>query len=188
MRVVAIFAKRRLQRPSGFGVLEEASGITEILIMKFALTIFLSFFICLASWANQEDEIRKLVENYAKSVNTLDMDLAGSIWSQSEDVTFIQPRGHQKGWDHIKNHFYLGAMNNFSKRDLKVKNLSIRMLSDNSAWGEFYWEFNATFKKDGKPLQSKGRETQVWKKEKGSWKIVHVHYSSMPVTGEREGF
>lgn len=23
---------------------------------------------------------------------------------------------------------------------------------------------------------------------KENWKIIHVHYSSMPVTGEREGF
>ncbi len=156
--------------------------------MKLVLTLVLTIFFVSISWADTKGEIEKLVDDYAKSINELDMELAGSIWSQSDEVTFIQPRGHQKGWQQVRNNFYLGAMNNFSKRDLKVKNLMIRELSESSAWGEFYWEFNATFKKDGKPIKTAGRETQVWKKEKGTWKIVHIHYSSMPVTGEREGF
>ena len=156
--------------------------------MKLVITLVFALLVHCTASADMKEDIEKLVDDYAKSVNSLDMELAASIWSQSDEVTFIQPRGHQKGWEDVRNNFYLGAMNNFSKRELKVKNLVIRELSDNSAWGEFYWEFNATFKKDGKPLKSEGRETQVWKKENGAWRIVHIHYSSMPVTGEREGF
>ena len=81
----------------------------------------------------------------------------------------------------------MGAMGNFKTRDLVLKNITIRILSDNTAWSDFYWDFNATFK-DGRPIQTSGRETQVWKKETDGWKIVHVHYSGMPITGEREGF
>ena len=153
-----------------------------------ALTLLLSFFCFSAAFGSDEDALRKLVHDYADSVNRLDMKLAGEIWSQSEEVTFIQPRGHQKGWIQVRDHFYLGAMNNFSQRHLTVNNLNIRLLGDDAAWGEFYWEFYATFKKDGQKINSKGRETQVWNKVDGSWKIVHVHYSAMPVTGEREGF
>lgn len=153
------------------------------------LCIFLfSVLLTSTTFGDEREELRKLVDKYADSVNRLDLTLATSIWSQSAEVTFIQPRGHQKGWDQVRNNFYLGAMNNFSQRDLKVENLSIQLLGDDSAWGEFYWEFNATFKKDGQKITSKGRETQVWKKESDGWKIVHVHYSNMPVTGEREGF
>ena len=78
-------------------------------------------------------------------------------------------------------------MGNFKTRDLVLKNVNIRILSEDAAWSDFYWDFNATFK-DGTPIQTSGRETQVYKKEPDGWKIVHVHYSGMPVTGEREGF
>jgi ketosteroid isomerase-like protein len=57
-----------------------------------------------------------------------------------------------------------------------------------TAWAEFYWDFVAKFRKDGSPLKTQGRETQVYRKDNQGWRIVHVHYSNMPVTGEREGF
>lgn len=150
------------------------------------------FFLCLAlflspCFGGEEDELRKLIDNYAQSVDRLDLDLAQSLWSQKEAISFIHPKGHQKDWEEIRKRFYLGAMSNFSKRALRIKNVSIRLMDDNSAWGDFYWDFDATFK-DGKKIHTEGRETQIWKKEQGAWKIVHVHYSGMPVTGEREGF
>jgi ketosteroid isomerase-like protein len=76
---------------------------------------------------------------------------------------------------------------NFSKRSLKVREVTIHVLGD-AAWAEFYWTFDATRKKDGKEIQTKGRETQVLNKTKQGWRIVHVHYSGMPVTGEGQGF
>ena len=156
--------------------------------MKRVLTLLISILAFTIAYGDDEDALRKLVDQYAASVKSLDMDLLKSIWIQSDEVTFIQPRGHQRGWEQIHKNFYLGAMANFSERDLQVKDLAIHRLDENSAWGEFYWEFNATFKKDGKEIKTQGRETQVWKKDKGTWQIVHVHYSGMPVTGEREGF
>jgi len=38
------------------------------------------------------------------------------------------------------------------------------------------------------PIATHGRETQVYRKVDGAWRLVHVHYSGMPVTGERLGF
>lgn len=54
---------------------------------------------------------------------------------------------------------------------------------------EFYWVFDAIFSGENpQEIQTKGREKQVVKKFGDEWKLVHVHYSNMPVTGEREGF
>lgn len=133
------------------------------------------------------DQLEKLLENYVTAVNELDLELAQSIWSQTEEISFIQPRGHQVGWNDIQKAFYIGAMGNFKKRDLKLKNVTIRILSNDTAWADFYWDFDAVFH-DDTPITTSGRETQVWKKEADGWKIVHVHYSGLPVTGEREGF
>ena len=32
-----------------------------------------------------------------------------------------------------------------------------------------------------------GRETPIYHKEEGAWRIVHVHYSGLPVTGAMKG-
>jgi ketosteroid isomerase-like protein len=42
----------------------------------------------------------------------------------------------------------------------------------------------AKLRKDGSPIATHGRETQVNRKLQGAWRLVHVHYSGMPVTGE----
>jgi ketosteroid isomerase-like protein len=155
--------------------------------MKTTIYILFSILITQFLRADDADDLRGLVDQYVQSIEKLDLEVAESIWSQKGEISFIQPRGHQKNWKEIKEGFYQGAMGSFSKRKLLVKDLTISVLDDQTAWGVFYWEFNATFK-DGKEITTKGRETQVWKKEDGAWKIVHVHYSGMPVEGEREGF
>jgi hypothetical protein len=46
----------------------------------------------------------------------------------------------------------------------------------------------AKFGKDGSPLTTQGRETQVYRKDNRRWRIVSVHYSDVPVTGETGTF
>jgi ketosteroid isomerase-like protein len=48
------------------------------------------------------------------------------------------------------------------------------------------WTFHATLK-DGHKITTTGRETQIYHKEDGRWRIVHVHYSGPPVTGALKG-
>ncbi len=47
---------------------------------------------------------------------------------------------------------------------------------------------SAGFRKDGSPVATRGRETQIYQKEQGGWRLVHVHYSGMPVIEERKAF
>ena len=76
----------------------------------------------------------------------------------------------------------------FATRKLSVEDLAVSVYGGTGVV-EFYWVFDATFRKDGSAIQTKGRETQVFHRDSsGAWKLVHVHYSSMPVTGERQGF
>ncbi|TWU39012.1 Calcium/calmodulin dependent protein kinase II Association [Novipirellula aureliae] len=139
---------------------------------------------------NMTDEaaVRELIDRYAKSIDTADIDLATKVWQTSDDVSFIQPRGHQHGWDEIRINFYEKTMGaNFSKRSLKIRDLVVHVIG-NAAWVEFYWTFDATMRKDLSTIRTQGRETQVLKKTVHGWRIVHVHYSGMPVTGDRQGF
>jgi ketosteroid isomerase-like protein len=75
----------------------------------------------------------------------------------------------------------------FSERKLNIHDISVHVYGD-AAWAEFYWDFVAKFRKDGSPITTHGRETQVYRKTQDAWRLVHVHYSGMPTTEERKGF
>jgi ketosteroid isomerase-like protein len=132
--------------------------------------------------------IRSLIDKYAKSIDAADTTRGAEVWLDSPNVSFIHPLGHEHGFEQIKQNVYTRLMGEtFSERKLSVHDLSIHVFGD-SAWAEFYWDFAAKFRKDGSPLTTHGRETQLYHKIQGRWRLVHVHYSGMPGTAERQGF
>jgi ketosteroid isomerase-like protein len=134
------------------------------------------------------DQIRGTIAKYAKSIDDVDTTLASQIWSDSPEVSFIHPLGHEHGLPQIKQNVYKHLMGEtFSERKLTPRDLSVHVYGD-AAWAEFYWDFTAKFRKDGSPITTHGRETQIYRKQQGTWRLVHVHYSGMPVTEERQGF
>lgn len=134
------------------------------------------------------DQLKHLIATYAKSVDGADTALASQIWSHSSDVTFIHPRGWEHGFNEVKKNVYERAMGEtFSARKLTIHDVAVHVYGE-VAWAEFYWQFEAKVRKDGSAITTQGRETQIYRKEGGEWRIVHVHYSGMPVTGERQGF
>src|SRR4051812_40033827 len=50
--------------------------------------------------------IRSLIATYAKSVDAADTTLASRVWASTPDVSFIHPRGHERGWAAVKTKFY----------------------------------------------------------------------------------
>jgi ketosteroid isomerase-like protein len=134
----------------------------------------------LAQQHADRQEIEQLIAKYARSVDAADTTLAAEVWSRSPEVTFIHPLGHEHGFDQIKQNVYVREMGaTFSERKLSIKDMDIHVHGD-SAWAEFYWDFVAKLKSDGSSVNTKGRETQIYRKEQGVWRLVHVHYSGMP--------
>jgi len=132
--------------------------------------------------------IKQVLENYKLSINHADTALASTFWLTTPQSSFIHPRGHEKGWDEIKSGIYKMFGSRFVTRDLKSFDERIELHGDMAVL-EFYWVFDATFAgEDPTPMQSRGRESMVLRKFGNSWKIVHIHYSGMPVIGERQGF
>jgi hypothetical protein len=127
-----------------------------------------------------------LVTQYTQSVDQADTILASKIWSPTTEISFINPRGTEYGWNGIKN-IYKMFHDNFSARKLSFYDLKYAYYG-NVSWVTFSWIFDANLKLNGTPVQTKGRETQIWRKINYEWRLVHVHYSGMPVTGQREGF
>jgi len=134
------------------------------------------------------DAVGRIIARYAKSIDAADITLASQIWWDSPEVSFIHPLGHEHGFDQIKQNVYQRLMGQtFSERKLTPRDIAIHVYGD-AAWAEFYWDFNAKFRKDGQSITTHGRETQIYRKIKGSWRIIHVHYSGMPTTQPGQGF
>ena len=132
--------------------------------------------------------IKKVIDQYADSITNYDLKEAERIWQTDDRTTFIHPRGNEYGWKAIRDHFYGTTMHeHFSKRHLYVRDISIQVYGD-SAVAVFYWDFPAVFRTDGTEVTTHGRETQVYERTKDGWKIVHVHYSQMPITEAKQGF
>jgi Xaa-Pro aminopeptidase len=134
---------------------------------------------------SESDAIKNLIAKYAKSVDDADTALAAEVWLDSPDVSFIHPLGHEHGFEQIKQNVYKRLMGEiFSERKLSVHDIAVHVYGD-AAQAEFYWDFVAKFRKDGSPITTHGRETQLYHKEQSRWRLVHVHYSGMPVAAER---
>lgn len=139
-------------------------------------------FLPLLCWAQGGDtgKIRTLIGTYAESIGAADTALAAKIWSTTPDVSFIHPQGEEHGWDQIKSNVYEKLMGGlFSERRLTARDIEIHT-DGNAAWSQFHWVFVAKLRSDGSPVKTEGRETQIYRKIGGQWRIVHVHYSEMP--------
>ncbi len=137
--------------------------------------------------AQSNDQVfAELIRQYEQSINDADTVLAAKIWAQTPEVSFIHPRGTEYGWSGVKN-VYKMFQDGFTKRELHGANEKVIVYGD-VAWLTFTWVFDAVFKGNNQPIQTKGRETQLWYRTDGQWKLVHVHYSGMPVTGQGQGF
>jgi hypothetical protein len=126
-----------------------------------------------------------LVAQYVESINQADTILGRKIWAPTAEVSFINPRGTEYGWNGVKN-IYIMFKENFTARKLTFHDVKFAYY-DNVSWLTFYWTFDATLKMNNSTVQTKGQETQIWRKINYEWRLVHVHYSSKPVTGQGQG-
>ncbi len=140
--------------------------------------------------AAQDDgtrQIRALIDKYAEAATRADTSLAAEIWSTDGDVTLIHPKGYEHGWEQVRTNVYeqlMGAA--LTERKLTVHDVAVHVQGE-MAWAEFQWDFSAVRRSDGAPVRTRGRETQIYRKTGHGWRIVHVHYSGVPVPAGRPG-
>src|SRR5512133_1644494 len=115
------------------------------------------------------------INKYAKSIDNADPVLASELWAKTPEISFISPRGNEYGWNGVKNIIKI-FRDNFSKRKLNCFDMKVSNYGE-FAWLEFYWVFDAILNIGNESIQTKGRETQIWRKINNEWRLVHVHYS-----------
>ncbi|HEY0959794.1 MAG TPA: nuclear transport factor 2 family protein [Novosphingobium sp.] len=133
--------------------------------------------------------IEQGVQTYLHSIDAADTAQGATIFLNSPETFFIHPRGTERGWDDIAKDFYGQTMGeSFTKRSLRLVSPARIHLYDRAAVVEFEWDFHAVRRDNGQPLHTEGRESQTWIKTAQGWRIAHVHYSGLPVTGVGQGF
>jgi ketosteroid isomerase-like protein len=133
---------------------------------------------------DDERAIREQVANYTRALDSGDLDLAAHVWWATKDVSAITPMGHSHGWGEVKGMYQFFA-DNFTDRHLQARDIAAHLMGD-TAWVEYNWHFDAKIKANGMEIHSDGRESEVFRKIDGGWRIVHIHYSG-PAAGTSPG-
>ena len=126
---------------------------------------------------SEHKAVEAIVDAYIKTINDGDLELVGKIWSHDERASFIGPQGRFSGYEEVRDKLVMSFKNGFAKRNLRKDELII-VIEGKSAWAEFTWTFDSVGN-DGTERISRGRETQIFRKEKGGWKLMHIHYSGI---------
>lgn len=124
------------------------------------------------------EEVRLRMQDYLDVVSNLDMTLACDLWAENDNISIIAPRNQFFGFDGITKDFLLKAFSSFKSRKLSSLSEVINVYGT-SANVQLYWQFD-TVNAEGVAHQGRGRETLIFEKIDGKWRLVHVHYSQMP--------
>lgn len=120
-------------------------------------------------------DIGAAVDRYVKAVNDADEDSLRELWADPDNVSYVNPIQRLRSWGELQGFWQGFLKNTFTRRELKPNNVAIHAAGD-VAWAVFDWEFIGT-QVDGKPYQSHGWETQVYRRTDRGRRISHVHYS-----------
>ena len=124
-------------------------------------------------------EIRAVLDRYVKAVTDADENILRELWADPEHVSYVNPMQRLRSWGELQGFWQGFLKNSFTQRELTLSNVAIQAVRD-VGWAVFDWEFKAT-QTDGKPSQSRGWETQVYRRTDRGWRIAHAHYS-VPAT------
>ncbi len=127
-----------------------------------------------------EDEVRKASGQFYAALNRMANGNAGSmsdIWSHSTAVTAMHPiGGRQVGWDKVRESFQQVAQIASAGR-VKLDDQIIQVTGD-LAYELGAERGEATLAGDQVTLDH--RVTNIYRREAGSWKIVHHHTDLSP--------
>ncbi|MFI3323027.1 MAG: nuclear transport factor 2 family protein [Rikenellaceae bacterium] len=127
---------------------------------------------------SEKAAVKVKVQDYFNMVSNIDEDIAKELWADNSNISIITPRTQFFGLNSIMNDFLRKTFSSLTYRKLSSYSEVVNIYG-NSANVQLYWKFD-TKDAQGNTHQTKGRETLVFSKINGSWKLVHVHYSRMP--------
>ncbi len=123
----------------------------------------------------KEKEVKAAFDRLVEGVNQVDVDKVMSVYNKHPKTLFFNYNGSATiGWENM----YSNRKASYEHRknvNLETTGFRVEILSPTSAYVSCKWKQTQEFK--GELEQSTGRMTLVFKKLKGSWKVLHLHTS-----------
>ena len=127
-----------------------------------------------------EDEVHAASEKFYAALNRMlngDARSLQDIWSHSATVTTMHPiGGREVGWDQVRNSFEQVAELT-TEGQVKLSEQFIQVVGD--AAYELGVE-HGRFALAGQPVAGDCRVTNIYRRESGTWKIIHHHTDTAP--------
>ena len=149
-------------------------------VFRAALTASLACAIPACRGASQADTdaVRAAVDAEVAAINARDLDALGRVWSQADDILLydLTPPGHFHGWPAIA-HTYKDFFERVAEPKLTVEGLEVRVGGD-LATATYGWSMSGML--DGRALSDAGHATEIYRREKAGWRLLHAHVSTGP--------
>ena len=132
-----------------------------------------------------EDEIRQVSGQFYAALNQLvkgDPSAIAAVWSHGDTVTTMHPlEGRQVGWEQVRSVWEQAAAA-FSDGRVTVEDEVVVPLTSEVAYQVGTERGGGTVA--GEPVEFAQRVTNIYRREAGTWKIVHHHTDFVPAMAE----
>jgi ketosteroid isomerase-like protein len=154
--------------------------LTRVLKLTVAIAIIAAMFLRMPNAraiTQSASEFKNLTEANIAAWNDRSPEALSKFYAKDADLVFYDALPLQyKSWSA----YQTGIQKNiFDKMPLfkLAANDDLRVTRKGDiAWTTFTWHFSAKLE-DGTPLESDGRQTDIWEQRNGTWLIVHEHIS-----------
>jgi len=120
-----------------------------------------------------EQGVRQFADAYNKK------DLATSEKICDPNVVMMEQGVMNVGWAAVRDQSKI-EWESFTDFNWDVGKIQVHFISKDSAWATSEGSFKAKMK-DGTQVQESIVESCIFQKKSGAWKLVHAHFSSVPM-------
>ena len=126
----------------------------------------------------EKERLLQAVERYKKAIHTQKEEDFLPLWAENCENGLISPSGYYIGTESIYRDFLIGKIQAaYRQITLISQRVDVRIVSEEQAVVVFSYSTDCIRRDSGESFGIAGLETQVYCKEKGQWKLMHVHYS-----------
>jgi ketosteroid isomerase-like protein len=165
----------RLDPPAPERALRSVPVAVALWLFFFALAVVL----CACGDARADaDAIHSLVIREVAAINAKDLRALSEIWSHDNNILLfdVPPPGRFRGWEQI-GRLWKEFFDRVTDIHLTVDEVQAEA---QGSLGYATYDWAMTGRLGSYPLEDRGQATAIYHKERGSWKLIHAHYSPVP--------
>lgn len=149
-------------------------------ILPLLATVFLGASVVHAESDDDDDQLRKIIAAIEYGWESADGTPFYRHYLGQEGARYVETGGQNTGLDDLVKHHVEPEGDVLDGLDLTFSAIETHVEGD-FAWALADVEVEATVKKDGRQIHSRGYETFLFRRTDDGWKVTHTHSSTRPV-------